>query len=118
MTIKELESLDQISHVTERDLARFAREQLEPIMSKLEEKGQTYGGDREALQNFREQGNLLGITPEFDLMVQATKHWHSLVQWSKGRVKTHRELKERVIDIIVYMLLLLFLLEGREEQEK
>ena len=79
--------------------------------------GEQYsGGDSPALINFYEGSNLSEDTPEHYLMNLATKQWHVLCNWSLDGTQPaarKREIVQRVMDIITYMLLLLFMIEGK-----
>jgi hypothetical protein len=93
----------------------FAMGEVKEILSLLTIKGDQYSQDSiPALSNFIECAAVLDITPELDLMTVAQKHWHVLAKWASGnRSVTPHDLRERIRDIIVYMLLLEFMIVDR-----
>lgn len=86
-------------------------------------KGVQYAPDKKAaLNNFYEGAELAKDTPEHYLMVQATKQWYVLSDWAKTESGTarhvavsRREITQRLLDIVVYMFLLLFMIEAGGE---
>lgn len=102
-------------------LSRVKEGYLPRLIGLLEYKGRQYaGGDADALANFTDPAQVLGHTPAHHLMTLATKQWFVLCAWSNdGSIAeaTKREIIQRIFDVLVYMLLLLFMLEGKAKDE-
>ena len=83
-------------------------------------KGTQYTGeDRSTFLNFEEGSKLASTTKEHYLMVQATKQWFVIADWSKdGSLEqaNAREVGQRIFDVLVYCLILLFMLAVKEEE--
>lgn len=75
----------------------------------LESKGEHYSNNN-AFDNFVDGGFITGLYPEKYLMVLANKHWYSLMN-------DQRNVRERAIDIIVYMLLLIAYNDEQMEEQ-
>lgn len=87
--------------ITQSEFQILARGVLkDEVIPLLERKGKQYSKES-AFGNFEQGSALFDITPEHYLMVMATKHWHNLC---KNPIEN---VKERCIDIIIYMLLLI-----------
>lgn len=107
---------------TQADFQAAAQDRYLPkVLDLLTHKGEQYSDDhRPALRNFTETAEILGHTPAHHLMTLATKQWFVLCSWSHNGTwyeAVRQEVVQRIMDIIVYMLLLLFMLEG-EASEK
>lgn len=105
---------------TESDFAAVFEGRYLPALTKLlVHKGIQYsGGDKPALVNFHEGSKLAVDSSHHYLMVQATKQWFVLAEWSKwGRRDEviRKEIVQRLFDIIVYLFLLLFMIEADGE---
>jgi len=92
------------------------------ILSLISNKGEQYSEDASspALANFTEPAQVLGHTPAHHLMTLATKQWFVICSWSNdGSAKeaVKREIRQRIYDVIVYMLLLMFMLDGENNDE-
>lgn len=77
-------------------------------------KGHDYAGDDDALSNFKDAAERLGMTPYQIWGVYASKHWSAIETFIKeGDVKSE-PIAGRIHDIILYGFLLLGLLEEEE----
>ena len=96
---------------SEMSFAVFADDIMAKLRDKLVAKGRQYSDGSNALENFEKGGDLAKTPPAHYLMVQATKHWYVLIEWSLGKRPNmpREEIIERTTDIIVYMLLLAFM---------
>ncbi len=93
-----------------------------PAVSKLlGYKGDQYAkGNDVALVNFYEGAKLSDDTPSHYLITQATKQWFVISKWSRfGNPLDviNQEVIQRIFDIIVYMLLLIFMIEASGRQK-
>lgn len=87
------------------------------VMPKLATRGEQYTDeDQSALANFETSAMLFQSEPERELLGLASKHWNALCLWSASRRTGGLEvIAERAVDIIVYMMLLLFALQERHD---
>lgn len=81
-------------------------------------KGEEYAGEVDRLDNFKRNAETWGIAMEQCWGVYVGKHWDAIRQYiidvSNGKERTRAEpLEERVVDIIVYLLLFLCMLDER-----
>lgn len=90
------------------------------ILKTLTSKGDEYAElEKPALINFIDNAALLELSVEHNLMVQASKHWHTLAKYTAGkRDLTVREVVSRCTDIIIYMMLLCFWTLSQTEQDE
>jgi hypothetical protein len=105
---------------SEKAFGLFAKAKLDEILKLQEEKGKGYsgGGDNNALTNFEQGSSAIGVEPQLYLMIMATKHWHSIGLWSSGKSKSLSSIIiERCMDVIVYMLLLMFMIELQKPEK-
>jgi len=81
-------------------------------------KGNQYSPLDDALRNFTEGSAAVGLIPEQYLMALAEKHWHAMGQWVAGRRSyvEPAELRERILDIVVYLSILRAMIDQEEEQ--
>jgi hypothetical protein len=90
---------------------------LPALLKLLTHKGEQYAGKEEpALINFYEGSKLSDQTPAHYLMSQASKQWYVISNWSKTDPEmlsvSRREVVQRLFDVCVYMMLLLFMIEN------
>jgi len=107
---------------TQSDFSSEMAERYIPALVRMTAfKGEQYsGGDKPALVNFYEGGKLAKDTPQHYLMSLATKQWGVIATWSKkpSLIDTyHKAVVQRLFDVIVYMFLLLFMIEGEGKVE-
>jgi hypothetical protein len=90
------------------------------LLDLVKNKGQQYTGEEASVfLNFEQGGEKLGEPKELYLMNLATKQWLVLADWAKTvRFEDieKRELFQRIFDIIVYMMLLLFMVHIRQDE--
>jgi len=78
-------------------------------------KGHDYAGDDDALANFKQAGEKLGLRPEQIWGVYADKHWSAVMTFVKeGDVKSE-PIEGRIHDVILYCFLLLGLIEEKKK---
>lgn len=79
-------------------------------------KGRDYATEDDALAHLREQSTELGLKPEMVWAVLARKHWIAILAYCRsGRV--HSEpIEGRLLDMILYCLLLLALSKEQDVQ--
>ena len=89
------------------------------VLAKLTGKGEEYTeADESALANFDASATMFNSTAERELMGYATKHWSAISLWTTAPTPTRTtKIAERALDIIIYMLLLLFALQERHGVE-
>lgn len=76
-----------------------------------EKKGADYASNADALANFKNAGEDLGLTPEQIWAVYAHKHWSAIMNYIKrGKVESE-PIEGRIHDAILYLFLLLGLIE-------
>lgn len=81
-------------------------------------KGGEYAGDDDRLDNFRRNGDRLGLPMETVWAVYAGKHWDAIQQFIKDRQLGKERLRTepmagRAKDLIVYLLLFIAMLDER-----
>jgi hypothetical protein len=101
---------------TQSEFRAWVITQVIPALLELvRRKGDQYTGEEASVfANFEEGAKLAGDTKEHYLLVQATKQWYVLTDWSKRaglEEAEKREIKERAFDVITYLLLLLYMVE-------
>ena len=73
----------------------------------LKQKGKEYAGDHDALGNFKEGAEELGLTPLQVWGVLARKHWKSITQYAKhGQTFSEEPIEGRIHDMMNYLFLL------------
>lgn len=87
---------------------------VEGMLVKLRDKGLQYAPGDDELENFKKGGAISGVSPAHYLMIQATKHWYALIQIASGKrgMPDVKEVEERITDVMVYLLLLLYMFKG------
>lgn len=103
---------------TEADFHIAANGRYVPaILRLLRHKGGQYAPDQQpALINFYEGSELAKDSPAHYLMVLATKQWQTVCNWSHdGSIVAarKREIAQRIMDVIIYLFLLLFMIEDQ-----
>lgn len=91
------------------------------VMPLLEKKGKEYTDGDNAFVNFDTGGELLKCSPEQYLLFLATKHWQALSLWTQGKAAeppTMDEIFGRAIDIVIYMLLLMFMVKSHRQHSE
>lgn len=97
-----------------RDFVRMLDEQFALITEINRTKGHDYAGDDDALANFKQAGEKLGLTPEQVWGVYADKHWSAVMTFVKeGDVKSE-PIEGRLHDVILYSFLLLGLIAEKK----
>ena len=103
---------------TQAAFALWARFNLGKTIAKLEEKGQRYNTGEVAWANMQDMGRFNGCSAEAEIMHMMTKHLWVLVQWANGRMPTPDDITDRMLDIVIYTLLMWFKYEhGQAELE-
>ena len=74
--------------------------------SLLEGKRQDYSPQEDVLQNFKLNGQFLGLTPEQICIVYISKHLQALVNSSQGHTLVVEGARSRILDIYNYLKLL------------
>ena len=91
------------------------------ILDMIKGKGHQYTGEEQSVfTNFEEGAADLNETKEQYLLNLAEKQWRVLADWSKrGTLEeaASREVVQRIFDVIVYMLLLLYMLAVKREEQ-
>lgn len=87
---------------------QYATMFLAELINLLEKKGQEYGKDH-AHENFISGERTLGIPKRLYLLSLAFKHFDALIKYSKGRELKQTKVRERVMDIIIYLLLFAYM---------
>ena len=83
-------------------------------------KGKEYtdnSGDR--LENFKGEGNNLGVSPFIIWSVYASKHWRSIQSYIRhnGKVFSTEPIEDRIDDCILYLILLKGLIADNTHKE-
>ena len=85
------------------------------IWSLLKQGQEEYASNSDAFSNFKGQGKELDMDPKVVLWIHAMKHKSGIANYLKG-VKSQREgVRERINDLIVYLLILRGIIEEEEE---
>jgi hypothetical protein len=97
---------------------KIVAETWETITELGKKKGGEYSGDHDRLENFRRNGERLGLPMETIWAVYAAKHWDAIAQYINDlRTGTNRPRMEsiggRCDDLIVYLLLFKAMLQER-----
>ena len=89
----------------ERFVSIFS-EICESCIKILEDKGQDYSdADNDRLSNFKEVGNLLGVSAKEVWAVYFLKHIFAILTWASGKELQSESLRGRVEDAINYLVL-------------
>jgi hypothetical protein len=98
---------------------KLVAETWETITELGKKKGGEYSGDRDRLENFRRNGERLGLPMEVIWAIYATKHWDAITQYCAdvlaGKNRPRMEsLSGRCDDLIVYLMLFKAMLQERD----
>lgn len=74
------------------------------------------GGDR-AFGNFERLATALQLSREKILIVYATKHWDGIMAWLNGHKSQREDVRGRIRDVIVYLMLLHAMVDEAEGPE-
>ena len=89
------------------------------VLDLLQSKGKQYTGESESVfANFEGGSEIAQDTKEHYLFTQASKQWYVVSDWSKRGTLEEAEIREvvqRLLDILVYVLLLLYMLQTKQE---
>lgn len=102
---------------TQRDFQKWAEERLKALMGTLVIKGDQYTViDASAFANFERSASQWGTDVPYQIMQAAQKHWTFLVGASQENLLKPESwgfaLHNAPTDLIVYMLLLSYFMEG------
>jgi hypothetical protein len=91
----------------------------ETITELGKKKGGEYAGDHDRLENFKRNGERLGLPMEVIWAVYASKHYDAITQYCAdvlaGKTRTRMEsLAGRADDLIVYLMLFKAILQERD----
>ena len=101
---------------------KLLAETWETIIELGTKKGGEYAGDHDRLENFKRNGERLGLPQEIIWSVYAGKHWDAIMQYcadlqaNKSRPRME-SLKGRCDDLIVYLILFKAMLIERGENQ-
>lgn len=89
-------------------------------MDLLNKKGAEYASDSDALDNFKRQGEELGLNPLQVLSVLMNKHYRSIQSYIRKGEKTvsNEPIEGRIQDLRNYSFLMLCLLEDIKQEKK
>ncbi len=74
--------------------------------------------EENAFSNFERTGAELHISREKVLYIFAKKHWDGVLAWINGHQSQREDVRGRIKDMIVYLILLWAMVDDLEEQTK
>ena len=100
---------------TRADVAKLMSEVFADCQKTREAGQKEYAHDEEnALRNFEQTGLDLGIPREKVLYIFAKKHWDGVLAWINGHRSQRENVRGRIKDIIVYLILLWSMVDDDE----
>lgn len=75
-----------------------------------------YAAESNALANFDEVGKDAGVPPERVWYVLASKHWRGIRAWITGFRSQREDVRGRIKDLIVYLVLLYAIIDNQQEE--
>lgn len=90
---------------------QMMEDEFNELVDLNKKKGKDYAGDEDALRNFKEAAERLGVTPLQVWAVYADKHWQAILSYAAGNTDASEPIVGRVRDLLVYGFLLLGLLQ-------
>lgn len=106
--------------ITQAEFIDLADEAVKDVLAMLAKKGKEYAPGANAFENMEDGAMMTGLDPKHYLMVLANKQWYVIMQWCRGRRPNTppKTIRERVFDVIVYMLLLACMLDQTEQTKE
>lgn len=93
--------------MTNEALRELVKELFGDVEFILKTKGKAYSaGQRDTLYNFKHQAEELGVPVFLVWAVYFNKHLDSLRSWLKGNYSDSEPIESRILDMIVYLILL------------
>lgn len=101
-----------------REDVRLLMDRVFAELQETREAGQKeYAHDESnALANFERTGKDLGIAREKVLYIFAKKHWDGVLAWINGHRSQREDVRGRIKDMIVYLVLLWAMADDEEDQ--
>lgn len=100
------------------DMQNIQEELFEKIQKIRETKGREYAHDEETLADFYEVAAEAGITPMQCWLVYERKHSRAIGTYVKEGTTRSESIDDRILDVVVYHILLLGLIKDRERELK
>jgi hypothetical protein len=67
--------------------------------------------DNNCFENFESDSKEIGISREKSLLIFANKHWRGIRAWANGHQSQREDVRGRINDLIVYLILLRGMIE-------
>lgn len=100
-----------------KDFTTFQREIFDRCVKLSETKGHDYSGDKDALENFKRNGNRLGLSPLKVLAVYMNKHLDAIDTYIREESVKSEPIEGRIEDAITYLTLLAALISERGPEQ-
>lgn len=91
---------------TKEDVQRLMAEIFVECQKTREKAHGEYAHAEDALGNFKRTGNELSLPPEKVWYIFAKKHWDGILAWIRGYRSQREDVRGRIKDLIVYLVLL------------
>jgi hypothetical protein len=104
---------------TRKDVAELMEVVFEQLRATREAGQKEYAHKEEnAFRNFEQTGDDLDIPREKVLYIFAKKHWDGILAYIKGHQSQREDVRGRIKDVIVYLILLWAMIDDREERRR
>lgn len=104
---------------TREDVARLMDEVFKECQATRDAGQKEYAHDDEnALANFERTGAELAVAREKVWYIFAKKHWDGVLAWINGHRSQREDVRGRLKDLIVYLILLWAMVNDDEERAK
>ena len=100
--------------MTRDEFVKLMTREFDGIVTLNKTKGHEYAGDDDALSNFKQSGQAIGITPEQAWAVFAGKHFSAIQSYCREGQVHSEPIEGRVRDLILYGYLLLGLIAEKQ----
>ena len=103
--------------MTKSDFDKFAQHIVNEVLKTRDQGQKEYAHDKSnVFANFDRVGSLLSITSEKTLMVYLLKHIDGITAYLAGHKSQREDVRGRIKDAIVYLILLWAMVEERDEK--
>lgn len=103
---------------TRADVARLMEEVFEECKKTHGVANQEYALDTDALANFNEVAKDAGISRLSVWYILASKHWRGVASYIRGFKSQRENVRGRIKDLIVYLVLLWAMINDDEEEQQ
>lgn len=102
---------------TREQVQAHMKEIFDTCLKTFDIANQEYAKDLNAFENFDSDARDVGIHRNQSWLVLASKHWRGIASYIRGFTSQREDIRGRIKDMIVYLVLLWAMLDDDKEQK-